>query len=90
MINLDFTINNPFSDLFEIVASTSKLLTKYKAVEANMYRTATIIKLSLAYSIRRNHAGLQLEVGLFGYNFELHFYDTRHWDNKNKCWETYC
>ena len=87
MINLDFTINNPFSDRFEIVASTSKLLTKYKAVEANMYRTATIIKLSLAYSIRRDHAGLQIEFGLFGYDCELNFYDTRHWDHKTHQWE---
>ena len=87
MINLDFTINNPFSDRFEIVASTSKLLTKYKAVEANMYRTATIIKLSLAYSIRRDHAGLQIEFGLFGYDCELNFYDTRHWDYKTHQWE---
>jgi hypothetical protein len=87
MINLNFSIGYPFSDRFEIVASTSKLLTKYKAVEANMYRTATIIKLSLAYSIRRDHAGLQLEFGLFGYDCELNFYDTRHWDYKTHQWE---
>ena len=87
MTNLNFSIEYPFSDRFEIVASTSKLLTKYKAVEANMYRTATIIKLSLAYSIRRDHAGLQIEFGLFGYDCELNFYDTRHWDYKTHQWE---
>ena len=87
MINLNFSIGYPFSDRFEIVASTSKLLTKYKAVEANMYRTATIIKLSLAYSIRRDHAGLQIEFGLFGYDCELNFYDTRHWDYETHQWE---
>ena len=48
MINLNFSIGYPFSDRFEIVASTSKLLTKYKAVEANMYRTATDAKEILA------------------------------------------
>ena len=87
MINLDFTINNPFSDRFRIVASTSKLLTKYKAVEANIYCTANIIKLSLVYSSRQDHAGLQIEFGLFGYDFELHFYDIRHWDYKTHQWE---
>ena len=90
MINLDFTIDNPFSNRFKPVASKSKMLTEHKAVEANIYCTANIIKLSLVYSTAQDHAGLQLEVGLFGYNFELHFYDTRHWDNKNKCWETRC
>ena len=87
MIILDFTIGYPFSDRFEIVASTSKLLTKYKAVEANIYCTANIIKLSLVYSTRQDHAGLQIEVGLFGYDFELHFYDTRHWDYTTNQWE---
>lgn len=87
MINLNFSIEYPFSDRFEILASTNKLLTKYKAVEANIYGTATIIKLSLAYSIRRDHAGLQIEFGLFGYDCELNFYDTRHWDYKTHQWE---
>ena len=87
MINLNFSIGYPFSDRFEIVAATSKLLTKHKAVEANIYGTATIIKLSLAYSIRRDHAGLQIEFGLFGYDCELNFYDTRHWDYKTHQWE---
>ena len=87
MINLNFSIGYPFSDRFEILASTSKLLTKYKAVEANIYGTATIIKLSLTYTIKRDHAGLQIEVGLFGYECELHFYDTRHWNYKTHYWE---
>lgn len=87
MINLDFTINNPFSERFRILASKCKMLTKYKAVEANIYCTANIIKLSLVYSSRQDHAGLQIEFGLFGYDFELHFYDIRHWDYKTHQWE---
>jgi hypothetical protein len=87
MINLDFTISNPFSDRFRILASKCKMLTKHKAVEANIYWEANIIKLSLVYSTRQDHAGLQIEVGLFGYDFELHFYDTRHWDYKTHQWE---
>ncbi len=89
MINLNFTIENPFSDRFETLASTSKILTKYKAVEANVYRTATIVKFSVAYSIRRDHAGLRIEIGLFGCDCEFHIYDTRHWDYENKCWTVY-
>jgi len=87
MINLDFTISNPFSKRFRILASKCKMLTKHKAVEANIYCTANIIKLSLVYSSRQDHAGLQIEFGLFGYDFELHFYDTRHWDYKTNQWE---
>jgi hypothetical protein len=87
MINLDFTIGNPFSKRFRILASKCKMLTKYKAVEANIYCTANIIKLSLAYTIKRDHAGLCIEFGLFGYECELNFYDTRHWDYKTNQWE---
>ena len=87
MINLDFTINNPFSKRFRILASKCKMLTKHKAVEANIYCTANIIKLSLVYSSRQDHAGLQIEFGLFGYDCELNFYDTRHWDYETHQWE---
>jgi len=87
MINLDFTISNPFSKRFRILASKCKMLTKHKAVEANIYCTANIIKLSLVYSSRQDHAGLCIEVGLFGYECELNFYDTRHWNYKTHYWE---
>jgi len=89
MIRLDFTINNPFINRFGLLSSKFKMLTKHKAVEANIYCTANIIKLLLVYSTRQDHAGLQVEVGLLGYNFELHFYDTRHWNNKNQDWESH-
>lgn len=88
MINLNFSIEYPFSERFEILASTSKMLTQHKAVEANIYCTANIIKLLLAYSIRRDHAGIRIEFGLFGYECELHIYDTRHWDYEINQWHT--
>jgi|APGre2960657444_1045066.scaffolds.fasta_scaffold45153_2 hypothetical protein len=86
MINLNFSIEYPFSDRFKILASTSKMLTQHKAVEANIYGTANIIKLLLTYSIRQDHAGIRIEFGLFGYECELYIYDTRHWDYENNCW----
>ena len=89
MINLDFTINNPFSKRFGLLLSKFKMLTKHKAVEANIYCTVNIIKLSLSYSTAQDHAGLKIEVGLFGYDFELYFYDTRHWNHITNTWEVY-
>jgi hypothetical protein len=44
MININFSIDYPFSTRFEILTGTSKLLTKNKAVEANIYCTANIKK----------------------------------------------
>ena len=89
MINLNFSIDNPFSERFAILASTSKKLTKHKAIEASAYRAATIITLSLDYTIKQDHAGLRVVVGLFGYECEMHFYDIRHWSYEKQQWETY-
>lgn len=89
MINFNLSIVNPFSDRFSMVSSSSKLITTNTAIEANIYRTATIIRLTLEYSIRQDHAGLRIEFGLFGYDYELQIYDTRHWNYKKKAWEIY-
>ncbi len=89
MINLNFAIDNPFSERFAILASASKKLTKNKAIEASAYRAATIITLSLDYTIRQDHAGLRIVVGLFGYEFQMHIYDVRHWDDEKQQWAVY-
>ena len=87
MINLNLSVSYPFSDRFKILASTSGVLTKHKAIEANAYRTTTIIKVALSYTVRGDHAGLHAEFGLFGYECELRIYDTRHWDYKAQKFE---
>ena len=89
MINLKFAIDNPFSDRFDIVASTDKKLTEFKAIEASIYQSNTIITLSLAYTVRQDHAGLRIVVGLFGYECQLNIYDIRHWDYDKNTWNKY-
>jgi hypothetical protein len=32
--------------------------------------------------MRRDHAGLRVEIGLLGYDFEFQIYDVRHWDDE--------
>jgi hypothetical protein len=41
------------------------------------------------WTIRQSHAGLDLELGLFGYNIHFNFYDIRHWDQNTQKWEVY-
>ena len=89
MIDLKFEIENPFSERFAMLASTSTKLSKHKAIEASAYKAPNIITLSLSYCIRQDHAGLRVVIGLFGYQCQIHIYDTRHWDDENKCWEVY-
>lgn len=89
MINLKFAIANPFSDRFEILYCKDKKLTEYKAIEASVYQSNAIITLSLGYTVRQDHAGLRIVVGLFGYECQLNIYDTRHWDYEKQQWESY-
>jgi hypothetical protein len=41
------------------------------------------------WTVRQSHAGLDLELGLFGYNVHFQFYDNRHWNVKEGCWMVY-
>jgi hypothetical protein len=50
-------------------------------------KTNTVIKVEATHTTKCDHAGTALELGLFGYDIALTFYDSRHWDYKNKCWE---
>ena len=38
---------------------------------------------------KTDHAGISVWLGLLGFSVEAHFYDTRHWDFNNNCWEYY-
>jgi hypothetical protein len=89
MINFEFRLENPFSNRWDMLYLSSKLLGKHKAVEANIYRTNTIISISLKVSIKGDHAGIHIMGGVLGYEGELHFYDTRHWDYEKNTWCTY-
>ena len=35
----------------------------------------------------KDHAGIRLKLNFCGLELEIHFYDSRHWDYKKKCWE---
>jgi hypothetical protein len=41
------------------------------------------------WTVRQSHAGLDLELGLFGYNVHFNFYDNRHWNSKEGRWMFY-
>jgi hypothetical protein len=90
MINLAFGLANPFSKRFSIVYEKSgKTWIPYKFWEFNVYKTNIIIDFRIRYIIREDHAGLEIILGLLGWSVEYRFYDSRHWDYENNCWEVY-
>ena len=89
MIYINFSLMNPFSDRFEPMLSFSKRVSKNKAFELELYRSNTIIEFETRVTVREDHAGLTLGLGLFSYTLRAQVYDTRHWNYNKKAWETY-
>jgi hypothetical protein len=89
MIYLNFSLINPWSDCFEPGWSWGKAVSKYKAIEVEVYRSNTVAEFETRLRFREDHAGLTLGLGLFSYTLRAEFYDTRHWNYEKKAWETY-
>jgi hypothetical protein len=91
MISLNCNVRNPWSNCFENLwcrAYATPFDNKF--IEIQVTRGSTLISFCFNWTVRQSHAGLDIELGLFGYDVHFQFYDNRHWDNKNKCWETPC
>jgi hypothetical protein len=86
MISLNFTVRNPWSDLFKHVQAWNGKLFVNKAWEIEIYRSDTIIEFESKFTVRQDHAGLTIVLGLFSYTLRAQFYDTRHWDYAGKKW----
>jgi len=88
MIAVKFIIRNPWSDRFENLWCRSySTLFKNKFIEIEVYKESGIVVFGLDLTTQQDHAGLDIEVGLLGYCVRFNFYDNRHWDYENKCWE---
>lgn len=90
MISLNFNLRNPRSNTFKNLWCRSYTTPfKNKFIEIELTQDFTLISFMFNWTIRQSHAGLDLEVGLFGYNVHFNFYDNRHWNNEAGCWENY-
>lgn len=82
MLSLNFNIRNPWSNRFENLwsrAYTTPYPNKY--IELEVTRDFTIVTFMFNWTVRQSHAGLDIELGLFGYNVHFQFYDIRHWNH---------
>jgi hypothetical protein len=81
MINFSFGLLNPFCSRWDNIYNRSAVFGK-KAVEFEIYRDTTIVSFAFRWNIRQDHAGMNLELGLFGYTVSAQYYDTRHWNEE--------
>lgn len=48
-----------------------------------------VIGHSFNWDWKRDHAGVHIDVTLFGISFAATLYDVRHWDYEKDCWESF-
>lgn len=87
MINFDFCIRFPKVQWKTLWKKSGKTPFPNKYWEFNIYRSSDIIVFEIVLKYKTDHAGFKTEFGILGYTIEFEFYDNRHWDDKNNCWE---
>lgn len=89
IFNLRTQLSLPF-DHFKNLGCISGRITKHTAWELeHTYYSGSLFDIDVSWSIREDHAGFEICLGLFGYGVHFHIYDTRHWDEYHKQWQVY-
>jgi len=52
-------------------------------------KTPELFRIEFNWTVCQDHAGVRLELGLAGYQLDISFSDSRHWDYKNNRWVIY-
>ncbi len=87
MINVRFSLTNPWWDRFESLRHWHGATPfKNKYWEVQLMKSDDIIAFDLRITTQSDHAGLDLWAGLFGYALNFVFYDSRHWNQDSDSW----
>jgi hypothetical protein len=90
MILFKFHLTNPWvKDGFKSLWSKTWKISKNKNFEIDInfyFRDFFTIEIDFS-PIGKDHGGINIEVSLLGFTVNFNFYDSRHWDYDNICWE---
>jgi len=90
MINLNFSLQNPFSKRqWESFVERCGRLTKNKAWEVQVCRGSYLFSIDFRLTFRQDHAGLFVGLGICGYELLINVHDIRHWNAEKDCWLEY-
>jgi hypothetical protein len=88
MIYLSLSLSNPFSNRYSVVyEKIGETWNPHKFWNLYICKRSSIIGFTFDFNTRQDHAGSGLEIELLGWSIEYRFYDNRHWDHQNGCWE---
>lgn len=92
ILNIRIEITNPFDrwEYFNNLGCVSGRLFGHKAWELeHTYCSTLLLDVEAKLTHKIDHAGFETTIGLLGYGISFRIYDTRHWDDYDKCWKTY-
>lgn len=92
MIEFRIAVKHPFrKENFKNIFSETAQLSRNKFFEFEIIRYRHyLFEFDLDINWRgRDHAGPNLEIGIFGYSICLRIYDSRHWNHIENTWEVY-
>lgn len=91
MIYFNINIRNPrWRDRFEnIKCWTGSIPIPHKYWEVQAIKNDNLLRVEFGITSQQDHAGVNLELGLLGWEIHFTVYDNRHWDFDNGCWMIY-
>jgi hypothetical protein len=89
MIYFNVNIRHPkwWNRFANIKTWVGKTTWKNKYWEIQIIKNDNLLRVEFEYSIQQDHAGVNLELGLVGYEIHFTVYDNRHWNYEKNCWE---
>ena len=81
MIDFGIDITNPWSSQYKLARVVTGQLTRHKFWELQFMRTNSWLCVKFAVTHRRDHAGLNIELGALTLSMAFTVYDHRHWDS---------
>ena len=91
MIYFNTNIRNPrWWDRFENIKSwAGETPIKHKFWEVQILKGPDLFRIEFEFTTQQDHAGINIELALFGYQIGFTFYDNRHWNNEENRWMIY-
>ena len=92
MLKFELTLSNIFAkEKFNNLFNKAGKITENKFWEFEiLYYSKNLFEFVINLSmVGSDHAGIELEFGIFGLSINFKIYDKRHWDYENNKWEEY-
>ena len=88
MIYFNINLRNPWwAERFENIWNTSgSIPIKHKYYEVQIIKNDNLFRVEFGFTIKEDHAGVNLEFGILGYEIHFTIYDHRHWNYKEDRW----